>query len=136
MRRLRTNTRKVVLQALYQWQMTDQNPSQIEQQFIEAERLKYAEKDYFVNLFYGVYNQCAAVDKILLKFVDRAIAEIDPVELAVLRMCTYELLHCPEVPYKVIINEGVNLAKAFGAETSYKYINGILDKVAQQRRNP
>lgn len=130
----RTNARKAAVQALYQWQMTGQNLNDIEQQFVEEDRLKDAQKSYFSELVHGVPEYLDAIDLALTEFVDRPVDKIDPVERAILRLSVYELLHRPDMPYRVILNEGINLAKYFGADGSHKYVNGILDKVAQQQR--
>ena len=135
MSQAKTNARKCTVQALYQWQMTGNNLSSIEINFLEEERLKGAQKSYFKKLFYGVPKQLDVIDDALAEFVDRAVEKIDPVERAVLRLSVYELINCLETPYRVIINEGVNLAKEFGAEGSHKYINGVLDKIAQKKRS-
>ncbi len=134
MSQARTNARKSAVQALYQWQMTGQNLSEIEQQFFLEERLKNAQRSYFVELFHGVPRQLDVIDQTLSDFVDRPVEKIDPVERAILRVSVYELLNRIDIPYRVIINEGINLAKIFGADQSHRYINGILDKVAQQKR--
>ncbi|WP_333877622.1 transcription antitermination factor NusB [Methylobacter sp.] len=134
MSQARTNARKAAVQALYQWQMAGQNLSEIERQFLEEERLKDAQKSYFVELFYGVPKNLDAIDKALSEFVDRPVDTIDPVERAILRIGAYELLHRLDMPYRVVLNESINLAKYFGADGSHKYVNGILDKVAQQKR--
>jgi len=134
MSQARTNARKAAVQALYQWQMAGQDLSEIERQFLEEERLKDAQKSYFVELFYGVPKNLDAIDQVLSEFVDRPVDTIDPVERAILRIGVYELLHRLDMPYKVVLNEGINLAKYFGADGSHKYVNGILDKVAQQKR--
>jgi N utilization substance protein B len=134
MSQARTNARKAVVQALYQWQMTGQNLGEIEQQFLEEERLKDAQKSYFTELFHGVPKNLEQIDEALSEFVDRPVDSIDPVERAILRMGVYELAHRLDMPYRVILNEGINLAKCFGADGSHRYINGILDKVAQQKR--
>ncbi len=130
----KTNARKCAVQALYQWQMTGETLSRIEMNFLEEELLKGARKSYFSELFFGVPKQLNAIDEVLSEFVDRPVEKIDPVERAVLRISTYELINRLETPYKVIINEGVNLAKCFGADGSHKYINGVLDKVSQKER--
>ncbi|MCF8006516.1 MAG: transcription antitermination factor NusB [Methylovulum sp.] len=130
----RTNARKAAVQALYQWQMTGQLLSLIEKQFIEEDWLKDVQKSYFSELFYGVPEHLDAIDNELSQFVDRKVDMIDPVERAILRLGTYELLFRLNMPYKVIINESINLAKCFGADGSHKYINSILDKIAQQKR--
>jgi N utilization substance protein B len=134
MSQARTNARKAAVQALYQWQMAGQNLAEIERQFVEEERLKDAQKSYFIELFYGVPKNLDAIDQALSEFVDRPVDAIDPVERAILRIGVYELLHRLDMPYRVVLNEGINLAKYFGADGSHKYINGILDKVAQQKR--
>ena len=133
MSQARTNARKAAVQALYQWQMAGQNLSEIERQFLEEERLKDAQKSYFVELFHGVPKNLEAIDQALSEFVDRPVDTIDPVERAILRIGVYELLHRLDMPYRVVLNEGINLAKYFGADGSHKYVNGILDKVAQQK---
>jgi len=134
MSQARTNARKAAVQALYQWQMTGQSLIEIERQFLEEERLKDAQKSYFTELFHGVPKNLEAIDQVLSEFVDRPVDMIDPVERAILRMGVYELLHRLDMPYRVVLNEGINLAKYFGADGSHKYVNGILDKVAQQKR--
>jgi N utilization substance protein B len=134
MSQARTNARRSAVQALYQWQMTGQNLSEIERQFLEEERLKNAQKSYFTELFYGIPKNLAAIDQALSEFVDRPVEKIDPVERAILRIGVYELMHRLDMPYRVVLNEGINLAKDFGADGSHRYINGILDKVAQKQR--
>ena len=134
MSQARTNARKSAVQALYQWQMTGQNLNTIEQQFLEDERLKNAQKSYFTELFHGIPKSLDIIDAMLAQFVDRPVEKIDPVERAILRIGVYELLNRLDLPYRVVLNESINLAKNFGAEGSHKYINGILDKVAQQKR--
>ncbi len=134
MSQARTNARRNALQALYQWQMTGQSLTVIELQFEQDERLKNAQRSYFSELFHGVPRNLKAIDQELVAFVDRPVEKIDPVERAILRIGVYELIHRLDVPSRVILNEGVNLAKYFGAEESHKYINGILDKVARQLR--
>jgi N utilization substance protein B len=119
---------------LYQWQMTGQNLSEIERQFLEEDRLKNAQKSYFTELFYGIPKNLAAIDQALSEFVDRPVDKIDPVERAILRIGVYELMHRLDMPYRVVLNEGINLAKDFGADGSHRYVNGILDKVAQKQR--
>lgn len=130
----KTNARKAVVQALYQWQMTGQSLVSIEQQFADDERLKSVQKSYFKELFHGVPKSLDEIDAVLAEYVDRPVDTIDPVERAILRMGTYELIYRLEMPYKVVLNESINLAKHFGADGSHRYVNGILDKVAQGKR--
>ncbi len=130
----RTNARKCAVQALYQWQMTGHNLNEIERHFLEDERLKGAQRSYFDEIFRGVPKQLDVIDQALSEFVDRPVDKIDPVERAILRIGVYELINRLDIPYRVVLNEGVDLAKCFGAEGSHKYVNGILDKVAGQKR--
>ncbi len=126
--------RQCAVQAIYQWQMAGSELSQIEKTFLEEERLKGAQKNYFTEILKGVPKQLVSIDEALSEFVDRPVEKIDPVERAILRISVYELINRLDTPYKVVINEGVNLAKHFGADGSHKYINGILDKVSQVKR--
>jgi transcription antitermination protein NusB len=130
----RSNARKAAVQALYQWQMTGQGLADIERQFGEEERLKNVQKSYFRDLLTGIMENLESIDAAMTGFVDRPVDSVDPVERAILRLGVYELLHHPEMPYRVVLNESINLAKCFGADGSHKYINGILDKVAQEKR--
>ncbi len=134
MSQAKTNARRCAVQALYQWQMSGDSLSRIETYFLEEEHLKGAQKNYFSELFHGVPKQLDVIDAALAEFVDRPVEKIDPVERAILRIGVYELINRLEIPYKVVINEGVNLAKDFGAEGSHKYVNGILDKISQKLR--
>lgn len=134
MSQARTNARKAAVQALYQWQMTGQSLTEIELQFQEEDRLKDVQKTYFYELFHGVPQHLDVIDETLTEFVDRPVDLIDPVERAILRIGVFELLHRLDMPFRVILNESINLAKNFGADGSHKYVNGILDKVAQKKR--
>ncbi|MGD0958365.1 MAG: transcription antitermination factor NusB [Methylomonas sp.] len=134
MSQAKTRARQSAVQALYQWQINGGSLASIETYFLEEELLKGAQKSYFNEIFHGVPAQLDVIDSALAEFVDRPVERIDPVERAILRIGVYELINRLDTPYKVIINEGVNLAKYFGAEGSHKYVNGILDKVAQKLR--
>ncbi len=135
MSQAKTNARRCAVQALYQWQMTGNSLKSIEMDFFEEDRLKGAQKSYFNEIFHGVPKQLDVIDEALAEFVDREVEKIDPVERAILRLGVYELINYLKTPYRVIINEGVNLAKFFGAEGSHKYVNSILDKVARKKRS-
>jgi N utilization substance protein B len=126
--------RKSAVQALYQWQLTGCNLSEIERQFVEEHGVGKKEFPYFNELLHGVPRVLDRLDEALSQFVDRPIDQIDPVERAILRVGAFELLEKPEIPYKVVVNEGINLAKEFGATQSHKFINGILDRIARQYR--
>ena len=122
------------MQALYQWDLSGSNLSEIEVQFLEDEDFSKADKDYFHELLHEVPAKLDEVEAAFSSYLDRPLKEIDPVERAVLRMATYELMTRIDVPYRVIINESVNLTKKFGAEQAYKYINGVLDQTARRLR--
>ena len=122
------------MQALYQWQMTGADAPEIEAQF-RAEYTGKTDWDYFHEVFPNVIRQVSELDSRMVAYIDREIGALDPVERALLRLGVYELLHRIDVPYKVVINECVNLAKVFGATDSHKYVNGILDKVAKELRS-
>lgn len=130
----KSNARQVALQALYQWQMTGQNLQEICQQFESDPKTPKYHKGYFELLLNGVVDQLGELDDAISEFTTRGLEKIDPIEKAVLRLGAYELLFKPEVPYRVAINESINLAKEFGSEKSHAYVNSILDKLAQKSR--
>ncbi|VAX10713.1 Transcription termination protein NusB [hydrothermal vent metagenome] len=130
----RTRSRQLAVQAIYQWQLAGQNIKDIIQQFREDEAPNSFEDEYFSTLVRGVPTNLNDLDEALGSCLDRSIGSVDPVERAILRIGAYELSHCPEVPYRVVINEGIELAKVFGAEDGHKYINGVLDKLAKKLR--
>ena len=130
----RSLARRSAVQALYQWQVTKLDLGEIERQFVEEHGLGKAEVEFFSELLHGVPKKLDIIDEALTEFVDRAIADIDPVERAILRIGVYELLFRPDVPYRVVLNECITLAKSFGAAQSHRYVNGILDKIAHRKR--
>lgn len=131
----RSLARRSAVQALYQWQVAKIDLSEIERQFVEEHGLGKAEVEFFQELLHGVPARLDEIDAALGEFIDRRIGEIDPVERAVLRIGTYELMFRPDIPYRVVINECITLAKAFGAAQGHKYVNGILDKIAHAKRS-
>ncbi|MDD5035357.1 MAG: transcription antitermination factor NusB [Methylococcaceae bacterium] len=131
----RTQARRSALQAIYQWQVTGCDLSEIERQFIEEHGLGNADPQYFNELLHEIPKRLDSIDAALGEFIDRSLAEIDPVERAALRIGAYELLFKLDVPYRVVLNECVNLTKAFGSAHGHKYINGILDKIAHKHRS-
>lgn len=124
----RKRARRRALQALYQWQMTGITLNDIESQFMENQHMSNVDLDHFRLMLFEIPKQISELDKIYTPFLDRSIEQLDPIELAILRIGTFELNNCLDVPYRVAINEAVELAKEFGAEESHKYINGVLDK--------
>ncbi len=129
----RSRARRAALQAIYQWQSTGQSPGEIEQQFAGDKKLRRVDKSLFHSLLFNVAAQVKELDDRLNRFTDRGMTEIDPVERAILRMGAYELTHHPEVPWRVVINEAIELAKCFGAQEGHKYVNAVLDPFARAR---
>jgi transcription antitermination protein NusB len=122
------------MQALYQWQLTQQSSDEIASQFVTSEEIKGGDVEYFTELLAQCSRDQAALDVALKDFLDRPAEQLDPVEHAILLIGMYELSNRPDVPYRVVINEGVELSKRFGATDGHKYINGVLDKAARSKR--
>ena len=131
----RIRARRSAVQALYQWGMTDKSMAEIISEF-EKDRseLDKADIDYFREILRGIDEHLEELDGRLTPLLDRPMPELDPVENAILHLGMYELLYHLELPWRVVLNEAIELAKMFGAEQSYKYINGVLDKAAQKIR--
>ena len=130
----RSRSRSVALQGLYQWQITRDSPSEIAREFRADERTHEVDESHFDLLLCGVPAQVADLDARLLPALDRPLEQLDPVELSILRIGTFELLNCPDVPWRVVVNEAIDLAHIFGADQSHKYVNGILDRLARSIR--
>jgi N utilization substance protein B len=130
----RRSARSFALQAVYQWQIAGQPLTEIDAQFRVDNDMKDTDVQMFSELLHGVAKRKTELDKAFEPYLDRAVHDLDPIELAVLRIGTYELMQRVEVPYRVAINESVELAKIFGATESHKYVNGVLDKLAQRVR--
>lgn len=153
----RSQARRYAVLALYQWQLTGQDPVEIGRHFFDdpawvgeiAESLvdvadspdsagkesSAYDHELFQQLLHGVPAQLQELDARLEPALDRPIARVDPVERAILRAGTYELLYSPAVPYRVVINEAVDLAKLLGAEQGHRFVNGVLDRVARSARS-
>jgi N utilization substance protein B len=131
----RSRARRRALQALYAWQLAGTPVPQVLEQFRHEQDMEIADLEYFEDLVRGVVSQVAALDQALTAYLDRPVAEVDPIERAVLRIAAYELLHRPDVPYRVVLNEAVESSKRFGAEHAHSYVNGVLDKAAHAWRS-
>ncbi len=134
MKKSRSLARRLAVQAIYEWQVSANSADQIKQSFLEENDLNAESTEYFSNLLFGVASNQPEIDVKMADFVDRAVKQIDPVELAILRLGFYELIKRLDIPYRVSLNEWINLAKEFGAPRSHAYINGVLDKASQQLR--
>ncbi len=130
----RHKARHYAMQALYQWHMAEAPVNQIEAEFRADYDFSHVDLEYFQALLHGVPASVTELEAALEPLLDRKLDDLDPIERSLLRMGTWELLHRMDVPWKVVINEAVSLAKKFGATDSHKYINGVLDKVARQLR--
>lgn len=130
----RHNARRYALQAMYQWQIADTALIDIENEFLHYHIDQKLDFAYFKELLYGVPTNLHELDNAIMPFIGRPKSEIDPIELAVLRLSTYELLKHPEIPYRVIINEALELCKKFGTVQGHKFVNAVLDKVARKVR--
>jgi transcription antitermination protein NusB len=126
----RRRSREFALQALYQWQVAAHSAGDLETQFSEADGFKRSDVTLFSVLMRGTIKESSTLIEQLTPHLDRAWVEVSPIERGILLMSSFELLHMPETPYRVIINEAIELAKSFGGTDGHKYVNGILDKLA------
>lgn len=130
----RVRARRCAVQALYQWQMTAQQPPDIIKEFVADRELVNVDMEYFEQLVREVPRHFDALKNDLDACLDREWTKLDPVERSVLLIGAYEMRHCLEMPFRVVINEGVELCKMFGTAEGHRYINGVLDRLAQARR--
>ncbi len=131
----RSRARRRALQALYAWQMSGSHMKAVIEQFRHEQDMEVADQEYFEDLLQGVERNVAAIDESLQPYIDREVEQIDPIERAVLRLAAYELKFRPDVPYRVVINEAIEVTKRFGADHGHSYVNGVLDKLATQLRS-
>ena len=130
----RRRARRRALQAIYQWQMTGQDAADILRQFHDAQDMGTVDTEHFETLLRGVSAQQESIDAELQAFLDRPIEQLAVMELVVLRIGSYELLHCPDLPVRVVLDECVDLANRFGSEQGHTYVNAVLDKASRQWR--
>jgi len=130
----RRNARRYALQAMYQWQLAGTSINEIQTEFLKYHIEKKIDLEYFKELIHGVPNHQPEIDNEMQPFLGRPLHEIDPIELGVLRIAIYELIKRPDVPYRVIINEALELTKKFGSVEGHKFVNGVLDRVAKKIR--
>ena len=130
----RRRARRRALQAVYQWQMTGQDPADILTQFHAAQDFSNVDVALFEELLRGVCSEVNSLDEALQPFLDRPMKEVDVMECVVLRMGAWELIHRADVPYRVVLDEAVDLAHRFGSEQGHSFVNAVLDKAAKQLR--
>ncbi len=135
----RGKARRLAMQAIYQWQMTGDSIADIKQQFVDENTMTSSstsiDGEYFSQLVSGVASSISELDPFLEKNMTRSIESVDPVERAILRLATFEFVNRLDVPYRVVLNEAVNITKEFCAEKSHTFVNAVLDKVAQEIRH-
>lgn len=130
----RRRARRRALQAIYQWQMTGQDSREILKQFDEAQDMTGVDREHFETLVRGVSENREELDRALQDYLDRPFSQVDLMEQVVLRIGAYELLHCPGQPFRVVVDECVDLAHRFGSEQGHAYVNAVLDKAAKAWR--
>jgi N utilization substance protein B len=130
----RRRARELALQGLYQWQLAKTDVVMIATQLAEREGYGKADQDYLRDLLHGAIAQADAIEQAIGRCIDRPYSELSPVERGVLMIAAYELAHHPEVPYRVVINEAVEIAKSYGGTDGYKFVNGVLDKLVPRLR--
>lgn len=130
----RKHARDKVLQALYQWQLSGEDLDWIRDFYLQEQGVKSGDEAYFLELLYKIPSQVSDLDLRYRKFISQFEDHVDPIETNILRIATYEFLHHLEIPYRVVINEAINLAKTYGADDSHKFINGVLDPLAHELR--
>jgi N utilization substance protein B len=133
---LRARARRRALQAIYAWQLAGGDARQVIVQFAHEQAREVADLDYFEDLVRGTIGRVAQLDDALVPYLDREVAQVDPIERAALRIAAYELLHRPDVPYRVVLNEAIDSTKRFGSEHGHTYVNGVLDHAAAAWRAP
>jgi N utilization substance protein B len=130
----RVRARRCAVQALYQWQLSGHDPNDILKEFVADREVLNADMDYFEQLTRGVPRHLEQLKAAIRAAIDRSVDELDPVERAILLIGAYELEHCPQTPWRVIINEAIELEKMFGAEQGHRYVNTAIDRLAHQLR--
>jgi N utilization substance protein B len=131
----RRRAREFALQGLYQWQLSGTDVTVIEQQISEAKGFDRSDGAYFSTLLKGAIREAQQIEQQVQPYLDRQFSALSPVERAILLIAAYELVNQPEVPYRVVINEAVELAKSYGGTDGFKYVNGVLDKFAANLRS-
>lgn len=132
---MRKKARRYAVQGIYQWHLSGSAIKDIELQFLESINTKKVDVEYFREILVETLAGLGDIDELIVPILERSIEEVNPVELAILRLSCYELKFRMDVPYKVVINEALELAKTFGASEGHKFVNGVLDKLAKQIRS-
>ena len=134
MKTSRRRSRELALQGMYQWQLAGTDAATLVRQLAEAKDFDKVDTDYFRSLLEGAIADAPGLEQAITPHLDRAFARLSPVERGILLIAGYELTRRPDVPYRAVINEAMELAKSYGGTDGYKYVNGVLDKLAQELR--
>jgi N utilization substance protein B len=130
MKSARRRSRELALQGLYAWQLSGDDAAGLQAQLAESGGFGKADAKYFARLLQGTIEHAGALEQLIAPALDRKLKELSPVERGILLLAAFELKNAPDIPYKVVINEAVELAKSFGGTDGHKYVNGVLDKLA------
>jgi N utilization substance protein B len=134
MKSARRRSRELALQGLYAWQLSGDDATGLQAQLAESGGFGKADAKYFARLLQGTIEHAGALERLIEPTLDRKLKELSPVERGILLLAAFELKNVPDIPYKVVINEAVELAKSFGGTDGHKYVNGVLDKLASTLR--
>lgn len=130
----RKHARDKGLQALYQWQLSGEDLEWIKDHYLQEQSISTGDEAYFLELLFEIPASISTLDQHYRQHIENFEDHVDPIETNILRIATYEFIHHLEIPFKVVINEAVNLAKVYGADDSYKFVNGVLDPLASVLR--
>ncbi len=130
----RRRARELALQGVYQWLLSAEDGGAIQAHLTETPGFEKADHEHFTALLHGTIRAVDELEALIVPYLDRKLVELSPVERAILMLASFELLRMAEIPYRVIINEAVELAKSYGGPDGYKFVNGVLDRVAAQAR--
>jgi N utilization substance protein B len=134
MKSARRRSRELALQGLYAWQLSGEDAAGLQAQLAESGGFGKADAKYFARLLAGTIEHAGALEQLIAPALDRKLKELSPVERGILLLAAFELKNAPDIPYRVVINEAIELAKSFGGTDGHKYVNGVLDKLASTLR--
>jgi N utilization substance protein B len=134
MKSARRRSRELALQGLYAWQLSGDAAADLRSQLAESKGFGKADAKYFARLLQGTIEEAAALEQVIAPALDRKLKELSPVERGILLLAAFELKNAAEIPYRVVINEAIELAKEFGGTDGHKYVNGVLDKLVSELR--
>jgi N utilization substance protein B len=135
MKSARRRSRELALQALYAWQLSGEGAAGLQTQLAQSKEFGKADSEYFARLLEGTIEDAVALERLIAPVLDRKPTELSPVERGILLLAVFELKNAPDIPFRVVINEAVELAKEFGGTDGHKYVNGVLDKLAATLRS-